>query len=449
MTQLARKLRVTDYFSLGWGTMIGVGWLVVMDDWLGRGGPLGAMLGFGIGGALLLPIGYVYGQLVATMPDAAGEIAYTARAFGRRGLSYATGWMMMLAYFIVCPWEAVAVGKIAAYILPGLNRWELYRVGGHAVYAPHVALGLALIGGLAWLNYRGIGLSAALQNWASFGVLGLCLVFVAVGARHGKAANLPPLFSHGSFVSVLLVLQIVPYFMTGWESVAKASEEATAEFRAGGYLRAMWIAIVVGIIFYTVMIASVAYAAPWRSLLGGTFVTATAFERAVGSRWIVNLILSAALLSLVKVFNGNFLAATRLVFAMGRRGLINRRAGEVHPVNRTPHVAVLCVAAATAAAMLLGPAILVPVTEVGSVAAALGWLAACASWYRMQPACGQRTAALAGGVIAGLMVLMKVLPFVPGHFSRYEWVALACWVGAGVAARRRAGAVETGAAANA
>ncbi len=46
MTQLARKLRVTDYFSLGWGTMVGVGWLVVMDDWLLRGGPLGGILGF-------------------------------------------------------------------------------------------------------------------------------------------------------------------------------------------------------------------------------------------------------------------------------------------------------------------------------------------------------------------------------------------------------------------
>ena len=62
---LARKLRVVDYFALGWGTMVGVGWLVVMDDWLLRGGVLGAILGFAIGGALLLPIGYVYGQLVS------------------------------------------------------------------------------------------------------------------------------------------------------------------------------------------------------------------------------------------------------------------------------------------------------------------------------------------------------------------------------------------------
>src|SRR5713226_4133235 len=129
MTQLARQLRVVDYFTLGFGTMIGVGWLVVMDDWLGRGGPLGAVLGFAIGGALLLPIGYVYGQLVAAMPDAAGEVAYTAKVFPR-SVSFATGWMMILAYFIVCPWEAVAVGRIAGYIFPALDSMELYRIAG-------------------------------------------------------------------------------------------------------------------------------------------------------------------------------------------------------------------------------------------------------------------------------------------------------------------------------
>src|ERR1700756_3892470 len=113
--QLARKLRLLDYFALGWGTMVGVGWLVVMDDWLLRGGPLGGILGFSLGGALLLPIGYVYGKLVAVMPDAAGEVAYTAKVFPP-WVSYATGWMMLLAYVIVCPWEAVAGGRIAGYI---------------------------------------------------------------------------------------------------------------------------------------------------------------------------------------------------------------------------------------------------------------------------------------------------------------------------------------------
>jgi amino acid transporter len=124
MPQLARKLRVTDYFTLGWGTMVGVGWLVTIDDWLLRGGSLGTVLGFAIGSALLFPIGWVYGKLVMAMPDAAGEVAYTSAVFPRP-VGFATGWMMTLAYFIVCPWEAVAVGRIAGYILPALDSMEL------------------------------------------------------------------------------------------------------------------------------------------------------------------------------------------------------------------------------------------------------------------------------------------------------------------------------------
>src|SRR6201989_1956152 len=195
MTELARKLRLTDYFALGWGAMVGVGWLVVMDDWLLRGGVLGAVLGFAIGGSLLLPIGYVYGQPVAAMPDAAGEVAYTAKVFPR-SISYATGWMMMLAYFIVCPWEAVAVGRIAAYIFPGLDSLELYRIAGKPAFLPRLIIGLVLTGLLTVLNYRGIRLSATFQNWTSFGTIALFVVFVVFGTSRGSAANFPPLFTH-------------------------------------------------------------------------------------------------------------------------------------------------------------------------------------------------------------------------------------------------------------
>ena len=427
MTTLARKLRVVDYFALGWGTMVGVGWLVVMDDWLLRGGVLGAVLGFAIGGALLLPIGYVYGRLVSRMPDAAAEIAYTAKVFPQ-WISFATGWMMVLSYFIVCPWEAVAVGKIAAYIFPGLNRFELYRVAGQSVFLPRVIIGLTLTGLLTYLNYRGIRLSATFQNWTAFGTLALFAVFVGFGVAKGSAANFPPRFTHSGFVSILLVLQIVPYFMTGFESVGKAAEEATPEFQKQGFFQAIVAAILVGILFYTVVIAAVGYVAPWRQLTGERFMTAVAFQHAVGSRWIVSVILAAAMLSLFKVFNGNLLAASRVVFAMGRRGLVERRLGEIHPRNQTPSLAVICVGVATAACIFLGDAILVPVTEVGSVASALSWMAACAAYYRMCAPGTQRWLAAIGATVGLSMVLMKVSPFVPGHFSGYEWLAFGIWI---------------------
>lgn len=413
--------------------MVGVGWLIVMDDWLLRGGPLGAILGFAIGGVLLLPIGYVYGQLVMAMPDAGGEIAYTAAVFPRT-VSFATGWMMVLAYFIVCPWEAVAVGRIAAYIVPWLDSLELYRIAGKPVYLPHLLIGLALTGLLTTLNYRGIRLSATFQNWTVFGTLALFVIFVTFGTAHGSTRNFQPLLNQPSlFSSIFLVLQIVPYFMTGFESVGKAAEEANPDFRAKGFFKAIVMAIVVGSLFYTIVIAAVAYAAPWKDLTNVKFMTAVAFEHAIGSRWIVDLILAAALLSLFKVFNGNFVAASRLVFALARRGLIDRRLATVHPANGTPSTAVAWVGLATGACMFLGQSILIPITEVGSVASACGWTAACAAYFAMRPAMTRRAVAAVGVILGLMMILMKLLPAVPGHFTAYEWLALVLWISVGAA----------------
>jgi APA family basic amino acid/polyamine antiporter len=441
VSTLARQLRATDYFTLGWGSMVGVGWLVIMDDWLLRGGALGALLGFVIGGALLLPIGWVYGKLVVAMPDAAGEIAYTSAVFPRP-ISVATGWMMTLAYFIVCPWEAVAVGRIAGYIVPGLDSIELYRIAGRPVYLPHLAIGLALTALLTILNYRGIRLSATFQNWTSFGTLALFVIFVALGVSRGSPANIQPLFTHTPLISILLVMQIVPYFMTGFESVSKAAEEASPNFGTRGFLRAIWMAIVIGILFYASIVAAVAFVAPWHQLTGQKFMTAVAFQQAVGSRWIVNIILAAALLSLFKCFNGNFVAASRLLFALGRRNMIDSRVGTIHARYQTPSTAVLGIGLATAACMLLGDAILVPVTEVGSVACAIGWSAACAACLAlartrpdvMKLSALERAVAWFGLTVGIAMALMKLIPIIPGHFTLYEWLALGIWIALGMGA---------------
>jgi len=427
MSHLARKLRVTDYFSLGWGTMVGVGWLVVMDDWLTRGGPLGAVLGFAVGGVLLLPIGFVYGKLVMAMPEASGEVAYTARVFPRP-VSFFTGWMMLLAYLIVCPWEAVAVGRIAGYIFPALDSFELYRVAGKPVYLPHLVIGLALTAFLTLLNYRGIRLSATFQNWTTFGTLALFFVFVIAGVTRGSTANFPPLFTHTPLVSILLVLQIVPYFMTGFESVTKSAEESNPEFRSRGFFRAIWAAIIVGFVFYIIVVAAVGYVAPWHELTSAPFMTAVAFERAIGSRWIVSIILASAMLSLLKVFNGNFVAASRLLFAIGRRGLVSSQLSAIHPTHQTPSAAVVWVGIATGLGMFLGGAILVPVSEVGSLASATGWFAACAAFLRMRPSPFDRIVAAIGALVGLGMIFMKALPFVPGHFGNREWTALALWI---------------------
>jgi basic amino acid/polyamine antiporter, APA family len=439
MTTLARRLSLSNYFALGFGTMIGTGWVVLMDDWLRRGGPFGAMLGFAVGGILLLPVGYVYGQWVRRLPDAAGEAAYTAQVFPP-WISYFTGWIMFLAYFIVCPWEAVAVGKLAAYLFPQIDRFELYRVAGEPVFLPRILLGAAITLFLAWLNYRGIRGSAIFQNWATSAVLGVVLLLVVIGVHTGSTSNLRPHFSQAPLIAILLTLQIVPYFVTGFESIPKVAEESHPGFRASDFFKAIAMALLIGAGFYVLVIGAVSFVAPWQSLLGKRFATAIAFEQGTHSAWLARLVLGISLVGLLQVFNGNFVACTRLLFAFGRRGTIPGVFGAIHVRHQTPAIAILAVTAVTLFGLLLGDALLVPVTEVGSLAPAFGWLATCLSFYLVERAGAQRIVAALGILVSLLLVLMKWLPIFPGRFTRVEWFALAIWLGLGLLLHRRPGA---------
>jgi amino acid transporter len=125
-------------------------------------------------------------------------------------------------------------------------------------------------------------------------------------------------------------------------------------------------------------------------------------------------------------------AASRLLFALGRRGLVDARLARVHAVRQTPAAAVIWVGIATAICMLLGQAILVPISEVGAMASGLGWAAACAAFLWMRPGAVGRIIGVVGLLVGVLFVAMKVLPGIPGGFDRYEWMALGTWCVIGV-----------------
>jgi amino acid transporter len=346
---------------------------------------------------------------------------------------------MVLAYAIVCPWEAVAVGNLLARLWPEMNAMPLYVVAGKTITAPRLAAGLLLTAIVAMINYAGIRLSGIFQNVLTFGLLALFAAFTGMGLLRANPVNLEPLFARpgvsGAWLSILLVLQIVPYFMTGFESVGKESEEARAGFNPGHFARAILAAAVAGILFYCLIVAAVSLVFPWRDLVAEHLGTEAVFERAFSSRAMANLILFAALLSLVKIFNGNFVASTRLLYGIGRRRLVHDALARVHPRFGTPTSAIFLMTALTGAAAFFGDALLVPVTEVGSLAVAVGWLATCLSFLARSGSARDgsgRALALLGACVSGAIILMKTLPPIPGSFSRAEWIAFALWSGLGL-----------------
>jgi APA family basic amino acid/polyamine antiporter len=226
-------------------------------------------------------------------------------------------------------------------------------------------------------------------------------------------------------------------------------------------------------VFYVAIIGVVSFVFPWRDLVSGHLGTEMAFERSFGSRTIANAIVFAAFLSLLKVFNGNFVAATRLLFGIGKRGLVHPSLARIHPAHGTPVTAIWLVSIVTLAASLLGDAVLVPISEVGSLAAGVGWLSASLAYLartrgnrnqesgigtgalnsakssrsaspapRMSRGAGGRLIGWISTLVSLAIILMKVLPPVPGSFTGNEWAALGLWsllgMGLWMAGRRTA-----------
>src|SRR5262249_26914792 len=209
-------------------------------------------------------------------------------------------------------------------------------------------------------------------------------------------------------------------------------EEAREGFEPRLFSRAIYAALVAGFLFYVIIIAVVTYVYPWREIVSGHVRTEVAFERTFGSHAIAQLILFGAVLSLLKIFNGNFVACTRMLYALGRRNVVYPALGRVHARFGTPAVAIGLLAVLTIGCAMLGDAILVPVTEVGSLTVGIGWLSACLA-YVLRARAGEWTAmAWIGAAVSAAIVLMKIVPGVPGSFTRAEWMAFALWSAIGV-----------------
>ena len=76
----------------------------------------------------------------------------------------------------------------------------------------------------------------------------------------------------------------------------------------------------------------------------------------------------------------------------------------------------------------------------GSLAVGIGWLSACAAYLVRRTASKDDTyrgesgtMAWAGAAVSVAIVLMKVVPGVPGSFSSAEWIAFGAWSGCGLA----------------
>ncbi|HPE32209.1 MAG TPA: APC family permease [Parvularculaceae bacterium] len=450
---LERSIPFGHYIAIGVGVIVGVGWVVYSGQWLQEGGPLGAMLAFALGGLLLLPVGYCYAELTSALPLAGGELSFSYFAFGKLA-GFLTAWALALNYVFITPFETIAIGTLMETLIPGIATDALYFVGSGgadsrvalSTIIPGLIIGVLLL----WLNYSGAKSSTRFQLILVYGMIACTIVFTGAALLKGDVSNLHPLFAahEGTTgwaaigASIVSVLVVVPFFMAGFDTIPQAAEESGAAMNPRQLGVAILISILAGTCFYVLIILAVSISMPWTVSSKLPMTTAAVFKEAFGYEWAAKLVIFTAVLGLISTLNGMYIAASRLIFSLGRGGLLPHWFAGVHPVHHTPVNALLFVGAISLIGPFIGKWALIPIVNCNSFVFTIALAVTCASAIKLRMSAPDlarpyraNTLLLYAGLIVSLLILaLMIAPNSPGRIGDVELTIAAGWMGFGLIA---------------
>jgi amino acid transporter len=382
---LYRTIELRNLFTLAFGAVVGIGWIIVVADWLTRAGAAGAIAAFVTGGAATILVAMCYAEIATALPMTGGEVTYASYAFGPvAGL--AAGWFLALLYTSICTFEAISIGWVATALIPALEGPVLYTALGKAVHVGSLSLGLGGMTLITFLNYVGARNAASFQDYVIFAKVLCTVAFVVVACVVGNAANLHPLFAGASakegVAGFLAVLAITPFWLAGFGTIAQAmGEKRDGSLRFMGPMLVALIATATA--FYVLVIFAAAIVVPRNDLISYGLPIADALGHAATPFWRM-IVLLAALAGLAATWNAMFFGATRVLFALGQGTTFPKWFGDVHPRHGTPYHAVIFVGAVGAAGAFLGRDFITPVIGTGGIIVALMFLIVSAAVLRLR-----------------------------------------------------------------
>lgn len=439
---LKREVSLRQLFSLAFGSIIGVGWITVLGSWLGDAGMAGAALAFVGGGLVIGMIALCYAEMAVAYPVAGGEVAYAHEVFGLR-TAFLVGWLLILGYLGVVIFEVISVGWIFEVLFPELKGPVLYTVAGSAISLGGLLAGIAGVVLIAAFNIRGAKQAARLQEVLTYSLLLITLAFSVLAFMRGDLANSQPLFvanPEGLILpGILAVLVTAPFWFSGFDVIPQAMGEMSASASRRKVPLVLALAIAVAVLFYVMIITAASISLPRAELLAADLPTADALAAAFGSNTGGKWVLFAGLLGLISSWNAFAFGASRVLFALGRAGIIARGFGEVHERYHTPAKALYCISLLSLVGACFGRHAIGPVVDTGALGFCLVYVAVCLCALKHQrqqtdPQAYQMPGKAVSRVIATSLALLVTLYafYAPLAASPQglplEWWLLAGWL---------------------
>ena len=390
---LKRYLSPLSAWALSFGCAVGWGAFVMPGTtFLPVAGPLGTLVGLGIGALVVFVVGRNYHYLMQNFPEAGGAYSYVKRVCGGDH-GFICGWFLVLTYIAIAWANATALALIGRHLLGGLFSFGFkYEISGYDVYAGEILLSvtaLLIVGGVFLCGKR---LAAWLQTaFAIVLTLGIAICVAAVLQKHqGGIAGFAPAFAgdRSVILQISAIIALAPWAFVGFESVSHSAEEFAFPRR-----RTMWI-IVVSLVAATAAYFSLTMVAAstcppgfanWRDYMaarktfGGLEALPVfyAVKTTIGGAGLVVLCLTT-LAAIVTGLIGHIVAASRLIYAMAHDGFLCSALGRLDR-DGSPRNAIVAIIALSCLIPFIGRTAvgwIVDVTTIGA-SIAYGYVSFC------------------------------------------------------------------------
>jgi basic amino acid/polyamine antiporter, APA family len=367
--ELARSIGLFQLSMFGIGATIGTGIFIVLTQAVPEAGPA-VIWSFVMAGVVAGLTAICYAELASAVPVSGSSYSYAYATLGE-GIAMVVAACLLLEYGVSA--AAVAVGW-SQYLNEFFDNLFGFTIPDSIANAPEQdgvinMPAIVLVVLCTLLLLRGASESAKVNAAMVLTKIGVLILFIVVGVSGWNSDNLSD-FTPFGFSGITNAAAIIFFSYIGLDAVSTAGEEVKNPRRT------LPLAILIALIVVTslyVLVALVAVAAqPLGMFEDQEAGLAAILEDVTGATWPATVLAAGAVISIFSVTLVVIYGQTRILFAMGRDGMVPPIFHRLNPRTLTPvHSTIIVAVLISLLAGLLPINFLAEMTSIGTLAAFL------------------------------------------------------------------------------
>jgi basic amino acid/polyamine antiporter, APA family len=337
-----------DIIMVGIAGMIGGAIFVLTGPAIGLAGPA-VIIAFIINATITLFTAMAYAELGSAIPEAGGGYLWIREGLPRPN-AFISGWMAWFAHIVAGSLYAVGFGAFL-YSLLGPNMAGILSDEPLLGFIPFDKLiAMLAVAVFTYINVKGTSETGRTGTIVTIIQLGTIAAIIGFGiwvtsTKPDWEANFAEFLPNG-IAGLVAAMGLTFIAFEGYEIIVQTGEEVKNPKR--NIPRAIFISLAIVVVLYClVAFVSIAAITPpggsepaWKFIGdGGELGIMQAAEMFMPYGALI--VLGGGMVSTLAALNATTFSSARVAFAMGRHYNLPHSLSSIHPVNKTPHVAVI------------------------------------------------------------------------------------------------------------